>query len=164
MSSSCRCDGCRYKYTHTYKKHKCGICGEFGHGQLEHNNPYAINNLKTIGINDVLKKELWCKSPGCIDPETHTETSHICEACGEYHNRILCLKKPYKVPENTNYKYIVKCPLCMTDNPSNDHEPILYGLSEKCQICQLNEINYRLTKCNHCCMCTECSEKIRIKY
>ena len=42
----CKVKGCRFKYTHTTKAHKCGICNQFGHGQIEHYNDTNINLLK----------------------------------------------------------------------------------------------------------------------
>jgi hypothetical protein len=163
--SYCRCDGCRFKYTHLWMYHKCGICGELGHGQLEHNNPSAIENIKQSGINDTLKTELWCKSPECNDPHTHTDTSHVCELCEEYHYKIAC---PKYIESQVQYKqYDIECPVCREINNVDDGDGSIFGLSEKCHICTINDINYILSKCNHCCMCIECSVMIRttnVKY
>lgn len=32
---SCKIDGYRYSDTHVTKGYQCGICGQFGHGQIE---------------------------------------------------------------------------------------------------------------------------------
>jgi len=158
--SYCRCSECRFKYTHTTSYHKCGTCGLNGHGQLEHGHTDYIQKLSQLSEHDYLKPELWCKSPNCSKKTTHTDTSHICELCGEYHIQTLCSK--YKITQSTDIKpFIIECPLCMAKNEVDDSTKPIFGISEKCNICATNEISFILPTCNHCCMCLSCSEQLK---
>ena len=42
----CRVRGCRYSSTHTTRHHRCGNCGELGHGVVECGNQTRIEYLK----------------------------------------------------------------------------------------------------------------------
>ena len=43
----CRVIHCRFKGSHTWQDHKCGTCGEYGHGQME----CGFKNL----VDDIIK-------------------------------------------------------------------------------------------------------------
>ena len=80
----CHVHKCRFSNTHTTLGHQCGICGEFGHGQLE-----CLNErLKTRLIRyntDILPTHLWCNlcPPDSDYRKIHTREAHVCPNCGE---------------------------------------------------------------------------------
>ena len=47
---TCKVKNCNFKYSHVTSGHKCGTCGEYGHGQLECGNIQMINELKMVQI------------------------------------------------------------------------------------------------------------------
>ena len=42
----CKVKNCRFPLTHVTSEHKCGICNNKGHGQLECNNIKLIQKLE----------------------------------------------------------------------------------------------------------------------
>ena len=76
----CKVTNCRYPNTHTTFGHKCGKCGEFGHGMIE----CDIYNLKSnlqVFIYDSLPQNLRCTIPGCNVPYYHSNEAHHCPKC-----------------------------------------------------------------------------------
>ena len=49
---SCRCKDCQFSDKHTTRSHKCGVCGEYGHGAVECGNPKAIDFVLTTPAED----------------------------------------------------------------------------------------------------------------
>ena len=43
--NSCKVQQCRYPTSHTTSGHKCGLCNQYGHGQVECNNGYLKNKF-----------------------------------------------------------------------------------------------------------------------
>lgn len=168
----CRVTQCRFKGSHTWQDHKCGTCGKYGHGQMECGVKNLVNDIIKYGSNDMIKKELWCKSINCARKKFHTSSSHLCEHCIKtksinkcYHTTQDCddPNHPLKSIDNKTYTHNIICPLCLTDNKVNKDkmEPI-YGLDSKCQICVTNNVNYLLDKCKHCIMCLDCAKQIMV--
>jgi hypothetical protein len=54
----------------------------------------------------------------------------------------------------------IKCPICRTTNYIHDNQKQLYGISDKCVICQENVYQVHLPECGHVCLCLKCSEKL----
>lgn len=165
----CRVIGCRFKGSHTWQEHICGLCGEKGHGQIECGNTHEHHNLqnaiKLYGKDDQIKEELWCKSNGCERKKYHTSSSHFCDICrtrGEpiskcYHTIQECKYKEDKKEEV--FTHTIECPICREENNVNENNiENLYGIDSKCQICATNEINFLLNKCKHCIMCVQCAK------
>jgi len=83
----CSVKDCRYPYYHITAGHKCGSCGNFGHGRIECSFPKA------------LPKQYWCDIQNCKNPHTHMNKSHHCSECGELHSEVMCDKLKYKLLE-----------------------------------------------------------------
>ena len=101
---ACQVAQCRYADTHITSYHKCGNCGEYGHGRVEcptiyvrkkkyNNTGYALVNDTELGtdidydkyklVNELhskkiipIKKENYCKIKGCYVPNTHSTEAH----------------------------------------------------------------------------------------
>lgn len=164
----CRVLGCRYKGTHIWKDHRCGLCDEWGHGQMECGNDDLINNLKLYGKNDALKEELYCRSTDCPSKKNHTTASHLCNVCKSkgtemsncYHIAQEC---PEQKPKEEIMPHKIECPLCRTINEVNgDKLDKIFGIEGKCKICATNDIDFLLPKCKHCIMCLDCTRQIMI--
>ena len=79
----CKVKHCRYKFTHTTAGHMCGIVGcknPYGHGQIEHGDEVAVDNLKKYLSEKLLEKD-YCNLPGCKYPWSHKTESHYCYKC-----------------------------------------------------------------------------------
>jgi hypothetical protein len=78
----CNCSGCNYANQHITSYHKCGACGNFGHGLREcyknNNGSYdKINALHIPGYTKIgLPEQLHCKNPSCKTKFTHQTNSH----------------------------------------------------------------------------------------
>ena len=74
----CKVENCRYNYSHTTGRHRCGKCKQLGHGQIECNNIELINNLLQYN-QDVVS--IPCTITECVDNTTHTTEGHDCLYC-----------------------------------------------------------------------------------
>ena len=86
---NCKVLGCRFSYSHTTSGHKCGRCGEYGHGVLECRDKEAKENLKQYRL-DFLPKEEQCLFPNCRYKWSHSCISHHCHKCGGNHKSDDC--------------------------------------------------------------------------
>ena len=154
MEPICKVYQCRYNYSHNTKAHLCGICKEFGHGQLECNKPYYLNKLKdNPDYAKQLNPTIWCSVNGCSNKETHTTIAHHCKFCKINHSDILCPNNP----NNPQLIKIVNCPICRCNNDIYNNTNLkLFGVDTKCAICMTNECNIILPTCRHVCMCNTC--------
>ena len=86
----CKVAYCRFPHrSHTTRDHKCGSCGELGHGQTECGNHRKIERLKQY-YNEILDDKDWCTDPFCVSQQTHTNIAHTihhtkCEYCDKVH-------------------------------------------------------------------------------
>lgn len=96
---SCRVRDCRHPTTHTTVAHRCGSCGEFGHGQIECRNVNLRDNLKKFYYERInfLRK---CTVPNCPNPHTHSAVSHHCSKCGNRHQEDNCIIQNLDVHRN----------------------------------------------------------------
>jgi len=85
----CRVAGCRHRNTHTTHHHRCGNCGEFGHGQMECRNNRLVENLH-MAPREELPRNMWCNMMGCQSRRYHTTAAHHCPNCGENHSILNC--------------------------------------------------------------------------
>lgn len=87
---SCRVRNCRHPTTHTTVAHRCGTCGQFGHGQMECQNiPLREGLVRFHGerINFLRR----CTVPNCPHPDTHSSSAHHCTKCGRRHQENNCI-------------------------------------------------------------------------
>ena len=74
----CKVKNCRYNYSHTTGRHRCGTCKMLGHGQIECNNIDLINKLLEYNKHSV---QTPCTIIECVDKNTHTIEGHDCLYC-----------------------------------------------------------------------------------
>ena len=112
----CKVKNCRYPLYHVTKRHYCGKCFMYGHGQMECNNIILINNLDQFKDDTVGSAK--CTHIDCSDPNTHTLLGHCCNYCNE------------------NCIHLSQCPkngknICDPYNDINDyHKKILYDATQ----------------------------------
>ena len=162
--TTCRVLGCRDKHTHVTSGHQCGICRQYGHGQIECGNPKLIDKLYKDSINDKLKyTEQWCTIRNCKYPWSHTNRAHHCSVCNGVNHGSQDCSSPhgclYKIKDRRNL-YNVACPLCLQDNIVNIVKDKALGLDTLCKLCVTNNIEIRLPKCKHTLLCGECCVQI----
>jgi len=101
----CRVKNCRFNKFHLTMRHQCGGCFEFGHGQMECNEP-VLRSALTNFDKDMLEQHLHCTIPDCVDPHTHLTSGHSCRFCfsfnKELHNKVLHKKKCPLNPNQIN--------------------------------------------------------------
>lgn len=84
---SCKVKYCRFSSFHTTKSHRCGRCGEFGHGQIECRHAEQKQELQQY-FHEELPPDKWCKFDYCEYRKYHTTQSHYCKFCRELHHSI----------------------------------------------------------------------------
>ena len=87
---TCRVNECRFPHTHTTVAHRCGICGEFGHGQIECQHISLREELVQYHgerINFLRR----CTVPNCPHPDTHSSSAHHCTKCNRRHFEDNCI-------------------------------------------------------------------------
>lgn len=72
----CRVRGCRFAWSHVAFAHKCGRCGEYGHGRLECNDADAISALARHAANDSMPHNRRCEVTGCWCAWSHSTLAH----------------------------------------------------------------------------------------
>ena len=89
--SSCQVACCRFPDSHTTQSHRCGYCGEYGHGQIECGNQAKINALQKF-YNDILPEHKWCTHcPNhSFAKKKHVSHAHNCHKCGKRHSESDC--------------------------------------------------------------------------
>lgn len=115
MQSFCRVSGCRHNKTHVTLGHMCGICKQYGHGQIECRKSYCIQNLHSY-FNECVSPSSRCTiclEAGDVDrSKTHTDVAHHCNKCKNRHSELNCSI------QNFNYfkQYYDTCPELMYFN------------------------------------------------
>ena len=68
-------------------KHRCGNCGETGHGILECGRWARLLDIATIRTAERASCPMvsLCQVDGCLDPNTHTTSAHHCSRCNMRH-------------------------------------------------------------------------------
>jgi hypothetical protein len=104
---SCKVDGCRYLNTHTTNAHKCGFCGEFGHGVRECGNGKKVKNQVKMYKMYAEQEDIilfHCTHDKCKMPHTHNVEAHQPEFEISKYGVIKC-KRCKKTIENIGLKY-----------------------------------------------------------
>jgi len=83
----CKAGGCRFPKSHMTIKHRCGNCGETGHGILECGRWARLHDIATIRTTEMAScpQVLVCQVGGCTDPNTHSTSAHHCPNCNIRH-------------------------------------------------------------------------------
>ena len=114
----CMVAGCLNPHTHTTPGHKCSLCGDYGHGELECNNSEAKKILPKrshgswkfdihAGVRMPYNKQ--CTIPGCQYKWSHSACYHHCKKCGGHHHSSSCLitdELEWKTATTTEYEMI----------------------------------------------------------
>jgi hypothetical protein len=87
----CKVQNCRFPSSHVTLGHKCGKCGNFGHGILECGNHEKVLNLFIKYGNDRLPISKVCQIVNCKFPKLHTSDGHQCNYCGKFHGPNECI-------------------------------------------------------------------------
>ena len=148
----CRVRGCRHPHTHLTIAHKCGICNAYGHGRLECNNAFRINQLSEISCNDQLPEAMWCIVTGCRYPWSHASSAHHCNSCGcrGYHSGDCIHMRAHETNELT----FLTCPICKEYGEVNMTTELFTGTS--CAVCLESSKMVVFNKCNHAQVCKNC--------
>lgn len=80
--SKCRANECKYPHSHVTKAHRCGKCGDFGHGLMECGNEAKIAALTRTSLRDRLPERFHCDLSDCACRWSHTSEAHHCKKCG----------------------------------------------------------------------------------
>lgn len=150
----CMVAACRHKRTHLTSYHKCGFCGEMGHGQLECGIPERIGNLR-VAQRRVVATFVGepCTVAGCASRATHTSDAHICDRCGARQPVCVC-------PSDASRDYLdVQCPLCKADG-TIDASQIIYASGSACVVCLEDCPLVLVTPCHHLCLCVQCARRL----
>ena len=93
-SHTCQVKHCRFPYSHTTAGHRCGICGKFGHGQIECNNPGLRAKLQQFNKDKLQCVSDYCHHEGCRHPWSHKSIAHHCGYCNRNHHSSKCIIQP----------------------------------------------------------------------
>jgi hypothetical protein len=94
---TCRVKNCRHPSSHITFGHRCGKCGNFGHGAFECKKSILVLNLLETCKNQKLNLEDYCKVPNCQFKHLHKTSGHQCNKCGKYHGLEECIINNSKV-------------------------------------------------------------------
>jgi hypothetical protein len=132
--------------------HRCGLCKNYGHGEIECRNIIAKNMLIPY-LSEKLTDELKCKFGCCDTCYYHKTEAHHCDYCNERsHSRNTCPQ----LLENIT----ILCPICKKENKLSLSKDKIYGLEDTCKICMDNTIEILLPACKHACMCIKCANQL----
>ena len=92
----CQVRNCRHKYSHVTFGHKCGKCGNYGHGQIECGNSILINRLLKYR-NQVIPIHNRCNVINCNNNKLHKTIGHQCKKCNRYHSEENCIIQPFNI-------------------------------------------------------------------
>lgn len=155
----CKVSHCRFSDSHTTKNHLCGRCKKYGHGIIECNNNFLMQNLQKF-YNEKIDDSNKCKFGGCIDKDYHTTNGHHCENCNDrLHSLVTCPLLYKGIKKDDTYE--VKCPICKTDNIINNNQSKIYGIEELCIICMDKNKEVFFPICGHICVCIDCNNKLK---
>jgi hypothetical protein len=172
--SFCKVRDCRYSGTHVTSGHQCGICTQFGHGQIECCNVDLKNALSKY--NDILPDHKFCKRPKCHFSKLHTTESHKCHLCNGFHSYLNCPTSAEFIQRKNNEQniskndsenksdtvYNLQCPTCKKKCSVSVNKNKVYSMDNQCIICFENNVDVFLT-CGHVNVCFKCVDKISDK-
>ena len=167
----CKVRGCRFNRTHITMHHKCGTCGQFGHGNWECYNP---DDKKELEIHykqtELIPENNRCDILNCKTPWTHTNESHYCSKCDErgVEHRNSCNIINFVInndnfvinnDNNNNNIKTIKCPSCNTENSTVDMSKE-YSVDGDCVICYNKGKMVLIEPCNHVTVCVDCVKSL----
>ena len=154
----CRVGGCRFADTHVTLGHRCGACGEYGHGQLECTDVEAKRRLTLR--TEHMPLHMHCTVAGCRTAHTHSTSAHNCPHCigraGE-HTPTCPLGVVASTPTSQASKR--RCPMCRSESYI-DRDPLTVYAAADCVVCMEGGPLIVFPACRHACMCVSCFENM----
>lgn len=161
----CKVYKCRFAHSHVTAGHKCGTCGCYGHGIVEHGNTSRCQKLKMY-FDDRMPTHLACTRAKCNNSTLHMTSGHICELCNKNtHSEANCeqnnefiIRKETELHATKKRKIIkLDCQICSVENYVNLTDDVVFGIDTLCKICCDNIVELRLPVCKHTMMCISCA-------
>lgn len=147
----CKVVDCRFPGTHVSAGHQCGTCKCFGHGQYECSR--GISQALRNSLIEVLPEHKRCRVSGCPTKKLHMTEAHVCVECGVRNG----------CEHISSDTFTTRCPTCRTDNSYKSVDEIkIFGIEQKCIVCQDKDIDVLLPQCRHACLCHTCISKIQL--
>jgi hypothetical protein len=147
MVEYCKVKGCRFTNSHTTSGHKCGKCGEYGHGVLECvKSKETIRKLNEDFGGDILEKSKRCTVPNCPTFWNHTTDAHHCKTCSSRTTD----------PECCEIGFRIDCPVCKTNNFVHKKYAGIKGIDIECCVCYSIKADVFFESCKHINTCFEC--------
>ena len=149
----CKVRYCRFPNSHVTRGHRCGTCGEFGHGQVECEDNNKKKELWLKYGGDIMPLNKRCTIVSCTKPWSHANIAHHCSYCNHReHDRLNC--------PQLEIEWKVKCPVCREENIVNSKTQVIYGGTVSCCVCLENEANIFFSNCGHLCVCKDCCRRL----
>ena len=121
---------------------RCGICNEFGHGQLECGNRAKTSSLRQYD-NERMPINVRCTVDGCTAASTHTLAAHH-----------TVWDPVTAVPSPPNAK---TCPTCRRTDQT--YESVVYTDAD-CIVCYTRAPVVVFSDCRHANVCLTCFEQL----
>lgn len=139
----CKVRGCRNALFHTTAGHKCGKCGEHGHGRIECGSQEKRDALTRYHSDTVPAP---CQVDGCSHPSLHITEGHLCPRCLLFG----CSSCTFMRKECTS----MRCPTCRTVQWSSNFQ--LCFVNGSCAVCLGSDVRLCIsTVCKHA-LCEAC--------
>ena len=157
----CLVAGCRHSGTHLTGAHRCGRCGQMGHGRLECGNPDALFALRvrrteaSVVPRGWLPPPVWCTVPGCTMPQSHAAEAHHCDGCGG-RGAEGCTCQP--VGHETT-SFVATCPSCKLAGQVVDVRSVVYTGAD-CVVCMESGPSVVFETCRHANVCATCVRRL----
>jgi len=161
----CKVEGCRFSNFHTTVAHRCGVCNQYGHGQIECGDYYSKMNLSQY-IEDHMPNHRWCTFTNCTYQWSHSSDSHHCYICGARKNH-----SPNQCPVNNiqrggGREDVNEGGINIMNNLSgaaakNSDTPEI--INKQCPMCrETSDVNLNLQVFTEapCCVCMDTKPKI----
>ena len=183
LENYCTIDGCKYKWSHTYKSHHCHKCFR-NHSSKEciiqtfNNHKEQFTMLNSIDINTIFhnKNNVFIKyyiGMGChiyIRKKNTIESIFMhSDSWGQYGPKTDDSPLFYSFINeltditditNPNKTSNVQCPICRKIN-YEEHVLDIKGSSDKCTICLDKNVEVYFSNCNHAVVCKICYNNIK---
>lgn len=142
------CDviGCRFRGFHTTRGHRCGICNEYGHGQVECDNFTLMRRLRSMADKEIPMLQR-CTVWGCVYSSFHTTAGHFCVKCRKYgHSSRIC---------GLESNWRMRCVMCRSMSNVDINSKVF--TNAECVVCTEKKPLLVFQECRHAVVCYECS-------
>ena len=151
VNMTCRVAGCRFPTTHVTMGHRCGTCGQFGHGQLECGSQNSIDSLKVRFDTDRVNTP--CTVESCSHKEFHVTAAHYCSICKRFGGTC-----DHTRTRRTTHIVSRRCPTCRVLGPVDLEYSVFSG--GDCVICLDSKPCVVMQNCRHANVCKDCMRRM----